>query len=82
MQLLDFAMRRITGRIDLHNEVFKKAAQSQKAGHRQLPGETCHGLKEITEDQNFHFVKIHRDAEPTDNSLQVISNPVFYTLNT
>src|SRR5882757_5962296 len=36
MNLFDFAVRRIAGRIDLHNKVLKKTAQSQQAGHRQV----------------------------------------------
>jgi hypothetical protein len=82
MNLFDFAVRRTTGRIDLHNEVFKEATQPQEAGHRQLPRESCHSLKELAEDKNSHSVKIHRDPQPADNSLEVISDSVFYAFNT
>ena len=81
MKLFDFAVRRIAGRIDLHNEMFKKAAQPEEAGHRQLPRETCHSLKEIAKDQNPDFVEVHRDMLSANNPLKVVPNSVFYALN-
>jgi len=81
MKLFDFAVRRIAGRIDLHYKMFKKAAQSQEAGDRQLPRETCHSFKEIAEDENSYFVEVHRNSQPADNPLKVVPDSVFYALN-
>lgn len=81
MNLLDFAVRRITGRIDLHNKLFKKAAQSQHAGHGQFSRKTRHSLQKIAKDQNSYFVEVHRNPQSTNDSLKVIPDSVFQAVN-
>lgn len=81
MDLLDLAVRRIGGGIDLYNEILKEAATTKKSCDGQLSRESGHRFKEVSEDHHLHFVKIHRNAQTADHTVEFVSNSVLKALD-
>jgi hypothetical protein len=80
--LLDFAVWRHAGSVDVYDEILKETAASQETGHRKIARESRHGLKKVAEKDDFYLVKIHWGLRSANNSTKVIFDAILHATDT